>query len=242
MMDFNQKIATTLSKKLLEGNLHQLYLIEPNYRDSTAYTLDWIYSIFRSSINASMKELDIINHQDILVIKPDTDQKHYDSNQIAAFFNFTNSEPLILKQKIIIITDYQLLSLSHQNKMLKTLEEPPINLSVFLLNPKKIEVIPTLESRSSKVRLINSKECSPEIIDRYQQGFKNFHEFDKFITSQKLNIEEIIETSIDFINLNNLDRIKAIKLKQLFLSLKDDRTFNNSNQSIKLKIFDAIHQ
>lgn len=241
-MNLNQKISTTLCKKLNEGNLHQLYLIEPNYRDSTGYCLEWIYNILKTSINPSMSELDIINHQDILIIKPSSDQKHYDSNQISEFFNFNNSGPLILKQKIVILTDYQLLSLSHQNKMLKTLEEPPIKLSVFLLNPKKIEVIPTLESRSSKVRLMNLKEGNPEVLSRYQEGFSSFHEFDKFITSQKLNIEELIETSIDYINLSKLDHAKAVKLKTLFLSLKDDRTYNNSIQSIKLKIFDTIHQ
>lgn len=241
-MDFNNKIAKFLNQKLNHGNLHQLYLVEPNYRDSNDFSFEWLLSTLTNTISNNPSKNNILNHQDILVLRPESGHKQYNPQQLATFFKFSNSESLILNQKLAIISDYYYLSLNQQNKLLKLLEEPPIKLSVFLINPKKVKVIPTLESRSSKIRLVNPKEGHPAIVKRFRQGFQNFHDFDKYITTQKLSIEEIIESSIDFIELKNLDLQKTMDLKKLFQSLIEDQIFNNSSQSMKLKIYDAIHQ
>ena len=62
-------------------------------------------------------------------------KKFYDKKLVDDILHFLSHNPLIGNKKFIIIENLKYLSEIHMNKLLKTFEEPPIGLSLFLLNP-----------------------------------------------------------------------------------------------------------
>ena len=72
--------------------------------------------------------------------------------------------PMDSKYKVYILKNFDLCTTQAQNKILKTLEEPPMNVVFILTCTNSSGVLPTIASRSKK---INETELSQEIIQKY---------------------------------------------------------------------------
>ena len=97
------------------------------------------------------------------------------------------------------------------NKLLKSLEEPPIKTTIFFINNTKKEFIPTIKSRAITLRFhkqndeseihLEIKKEAKKIVDEYSAGRLNLSELyetfakDKF--KRKILIKEIINKHID---------------------------------------------
>lgn len=142
-------IKTQLLKKAHANELHNVYLIEPNKTGTTdkGELLNWTTDFLQSFLQSSGKSTSIENHQDILLITPEEKKKYYGQDSIEQIFKFLNYKASELQRKFLIISNADKLSEISANKLLKTFEEPPIPLTIFLLNPLLFEILPTISSR-----------------------------------------------------------------------------------------------
>ncbi len=92
-------------------------------------------------------------HPDILFIKPKSKQNKYTWENFNDFFSFLNLKKFELSHRFIFISDIHLISEILCNKLLKSLEEPPSQTTIFFLQTKQIPLLPTISGRAVKIKL-----------------------------------------------------------------------------------------
>ncbi|MEZ0536870.1 ATP-binding protein [Caldicellulosiruptoraceae bacterium PP1] len=110
------------------------------------------------------------NHPDIKVIEKEEGKKEISIENIRDIIENIYLGPLISKKKVIIIKNSEDLSISAQNALLKTLEEPP-EYVIFILTTNNIEkILPTVISRSI---ILKFKKYSYDEIEKIikQKGY-----------------------------------------------------------------------
>lgn len=201
-MEINSLIAETLHKKYLNSQLAGVYLTKYSNEESM---LLWAQSFIDKITKTS-------NHPDILWVERDEKEKDYkvDSKSIAGFINFLNYRPYELKTKIVFIRDAHLLSLIVANKLLKTLEEMPSFISVFLLAPQDESLLQTVESRAIRINLVSNaaaplhswqNNSSPQEVLELIKKSGNEHLLEKSF------MEHIINSSLTESNYNEISRL-----------------------------------
>ncbi|MBI9013385.1 MAG: DNA polymerase III subunit delta' [Clostridiales bacterium] len=91
------------------------------------------------------------NHPDFMLIEPDGNQ--IKNAQIESFQEFVNIKPYDAAYKVIIIKDAHKMNASSQNRILKTLEEPPAHVIVIMLTTNSESLLPTVLSRALIIKL-----------------------------------------------------------------------------------------
>lgn len=91
------------------------------------------------------------NHPDFMLIEPDGNQ--IKNAQIESFQEFVNIKPYDAAYKVIIIKDADKMNASSQNRILKTLEEPPAHVIVIMLTTNSESLLPTVLSRALIIKL-----------------------------------------------------------------------------------------
>lgn len=116
--------------------------------------LEWIEELLKEITQKNHPR----EHQDILYIE--TEEKKYTlkNNEFRDFFSFLGTRPNELSRKFIIIKDAHKISDTIANKLLKTLEEPEVEASIFLVNSERQEIMPTITSRALNLTLGNEGE------------------------------------------------------------------------------------
>lgn len=147
------KIQKTLTRKLIQNKLAHLLLIDGHHNDQTKMS-KWCCEIINEYFfNIDQKKRDILNNADVLFIQSENylAKKFYDKKIITEIMQFLSHTSLVGEKKFIIIDNIKYLSEIHMNKLLKSLEEPPIDLHWFLLNPDGISPIKTVSSRAVSI-------------------------------------------------------------------------------------------
>jgi DNA polymerase III gamma/tau subunit len=65
---------------------------------------------------------------------------------------FTSHKALTGKKKFIVIENLKYMSENHMNKLLKTLEEPPVPMHILILNSDNVRPLLTISSRSISIQ------------------------------------------------------------------------------------------
>lgn len=231
-----ETITRILKTKAARDELGHFYLIEPSRLDRTDSTLKWVKNLL-SEIHDIKTEL--TNHEDILIIDKNSEEKMYIKEEIEPIFRFTHHKASLLSRKYLIINNAHLITEIQANKLLKTFEEPEIPLTIFCLNTFKVELLYTMVSRSIKIRLPFPKTISTEIPIETQSGFQHFY---KKITDGETSSEQIytqilanITTAKQQMRLEDYNSIK-----KLLKSFELDRTYNNSKQIAAQKLYQCL--
>lgn len=95
----------------------------------------------------------LVNNPDILFIQTTAGSYSIKNNDFSDFFDFLKSRPLVLDKKFIVIKEAHKVSEILWNKLLKSLEEPEVSVTIFLINNKKVDLLPTITSRTIKITL-----------------------------------------------------------------------------------------
>ncbi|MDD4110300.1 MAG: hypothetical protein PHS54_01975 [Clostridia bacterium] len=88
--------------------------------------------------------------------------------------NHAYEMPMLAEKKIIIVNNIDNATIQAQNKMLKTLEEPPKSVIFFLTAKNENKILPTIISRSRKVNLSPLKK--DEVRNYLQSQNKRYDE------------------------------------------------------------------
>lgn len=109
------------------------------------------FEAISSIIDSFPKHSTNLNNPDVVIIK--AEESTIGIDQIRNFQIQLNISPTVQKNKVGVIMEAEKLTLEAQNSLLKTLEEPPLNTSIFLLCPDEGFFIPTILSRCQTLNL-----------------------------------------------------------------------------------------
>lgn len=223
------------------GQLSHLYIIEPNKVDYDEFCLGWLKQVFKEFVNTNSDNI-IDNHQDILNLQLEKDAKQYNKNNLQDIFEFITYKAVSLKQKFLIISDVHKLSEINSNKLLKTFEEPPIELSIFLINSQKSKMLPTITSRAVQLKLIKPETKKENFLSSLPSPTPEFLDFSKLCEAQEITIHELLSNLIELYGQSCHNFGQLNQLKSDINSIQEDMLYNNSSQYIKLKIYNAFIQ
>ncbi len=188
------------------------------------------------------------NHPDIYEVF--ADGASIKTKQIEELHEFIISKPFLADKKIILIHDADKMTIASQNKLLKTLEEPPLNTILILITSNVSILLPTIRSRCQMLSFhrLSKDEISTILIKKYNISmaeaqayaalsdgsvgiaFKNVSDED-FYNVQKL----VISFLSNAINNKNVSMLNDIEL----LAQKKD-TLDTTFMMMKLWIRDIV--
>ena len=166
----HNEIFQSLLLQLLNNKLHNSVIIKGEYgigKSTFVYNLisQFLIQNFSKQYYDNNKEKDLqiesikkmLRYNIFPDIKIINDEKNQliSTDSIRSLVDFLSLKSVYSKYKFIIIDDLSLLSINAQNALLKTLEEPPQNTYIFLINHNFNEIIDTINSRCLTIKLNN---------------------------------------------------------------------------------------
>lgn len=178
MIDFLSLVKDTGAYKIVKGDKdakrisHAYLLIAPDQRFLTDYLKTFAKLILCKDGDPcnncrTCKLIDDGVFSDLMVF-PKKDQA-VSTEEVNLIIEETFMRPIESDKKVFIISNAQLMNAVAQNKLLKTLEEPPKNVHILIGATSEHPLLPTIKSRVKKLEMPNftvdklysvlSKEC-----------------------------------------------------------------------------------
>lgn len=178
------------------------------------------------------------SHPDIFYFG-DEQESSYKVEELNEFFSFNELAPFELKHKFIIFHHAHLLTQIVANKLLKVLEEPNKNTTIFLLNPRGHELLPTIRSRAIKlklpwveqpIKLSKDEETVRKVLLDLKQGRMGVAEAMESLKNCELETDEEILRVILQEKTQGLDFAHQRKLLEQIQWMKKSDAYHNSLQ------------
>lgn len=209
-----------LKERYQQNKLANLYLVNPNNNLDTETIQTWSEKLAQTITGVGH------NHDDILILGINSEtgnisESDYVLDDFKELERWVNYSPRELNSKIVIIHNADRISKTIYNKHLKMFEEPVTQTSFILLNPRKIKLIDTIESRAIKLRPIIENQVDQNKINEVLSDVKEL-EFNDFYAKYKNEfhlIERALETKeiIQYQQASNLINIyKQSEIKKQF--------------------------
>ena len=157
-------------------------------------------------------------HANILNIKKKKDKKNIEIDQIREIKKFINQSSFNNKSRFIIIEDIEYLNINSSNALLKSLEEPNLNVYFFLIYNTEMNILDTIKSRclefkinlkQADTRLIVNNYFDENVYDNINKDLNNYYSTPKFliclISYLRENDLSISETNINKLIKNIID-------------------------------------
>jgi DNA polymerase-3 subunit delta' len=222
----NKDLSSILLKGFKDQRLSPFYILKagPQSNDPRLFLETWMKKFLTKALlelrSSSFEDCYSIvenGHADILWPIRNDLKKNYSlkDNELGELFSFMEYGAMELPWRFAIIEDPHKLSPTYLNKLLKTLEEPAANTTVFFLNNTDEQFIDTIQSRAISLTIFeegsNLKwKPRPSIIDtkKWMEGRKAFYPL-------LLGSPELRDLLIDFIdnNIGLADLIEKLKAK-----------------------------
>lgn len=232
------KIQKILINREFKNKLSHFYILEPNFACESELMLNWSIDLIKNiylNKGKSLSDAQVRNHIDLLTISPEG--KNYSLSDFEEFFRFLNHKADQLTRKYVIIEDAHLLSTKVANKLLKTLEEPPIEVCILMLNNKKVNLLDTIVSRGIGLRVQNIKE-EPDTNEIIEYS-------DHLELTQKIKKNSKLEETLQKQLLSKISKMKVnlkttYAVQEYFAEYKNDRLYNNPINSRVYKLFNLL--
>lgn len=204
------KIEKSLLENFNQSKLHHGLLILGNKGiGKSEFALEIAKKILLYSSENQSEDLRKINsgsHPDLLIIKKDEKKRDIVVDAVREITGFLSMTAAICKHKVIIIDAIDDLNKASSNAILKTLEEPPANVFLFLINHNSSKVLDTIKSRCRTIKI-----PSPSFDDFENILKKNIEN----ISDQEVKIlskisDNSIGTALAMYNYNALDLYEKI--------------------------------
>lgn len=183
-----------LFKKAAANELGHFYIIEtsaPEHLSHDAlihFTHHFIRDYYQKLEGAKQSLTHLMDHPDVYVLgnlkgnDEDNDNRPFKVEDAEAFARFFEFKPVQGKRKFAVITEGHRINAIVANKWLKLLEEPQGTSTIFLLNPRRGQLLPTIHSRAIHLRL-PAKLSSGD-----------FSDWNEFVTDlKKMTLSEVLE-------------------------------------------------
>ncbi len=141
-----------------QNGLANFYLIKATHPLGNEKLANWVQETIvpiiaqeeRTSLSHAVKIFQQ-QHPDLLVLSPQ--ENKYVLEDFATFFSFLALKKFAYRHRFIILQQVDLLSPIIANKLLKSLEDTPIDTTILFLTATHLQLLPTLESRAVKIHL-----------------------------------------------------------------------------------------
>jgi hypothetical protein len=154
----------TLLKKASADTLGHFYIIETPVSEDLAHEIlvnfihSFIQDYFQKIEGHKQSLLNLMDHPDVFILgnlpgqneKSDKLFKVEEAKALGRFFEF---KPVQGKRKFAVITEGHRINSMIANKWLKLFEEPQGQSTIFLLNPRRTQLLPTIHSRAIHLRI-----------------------------------------------------------------------------------------
>lgn len=167
-------LESPINKDIISNKLsHSLLLISPDNYALEEYAKNLVMSLMCISENRPCRECSECkkilhgNNVDVLYY-PKTEAKALNSNEISDLIEQSFSAPYESDKKIFVIKNANNIDTGMQNKLLKTLEEPPHNTYFILMATMDNNILPTIKSRCRIVRVpaISTQEINDILLSK----------------------------------------------------------------------------
>ncbi len=171
---------------------------------------NFLYKVFDD--NNSHVLINNNSHPNILNIKKKDDKKIIEIDQIREIIKFTNQSSFNNKSKFIVIDDVEYLNTNSSNALLKSLEEPNINVNFFLVYNSNLQILDTIKSRCIEIKINLNQEYIKLIVNKYfednlydniNNSLSNFYSTPKFLILLVNYLKEydlsLVDTNINFL-------------------------------------------
>jgi hypothetical protein len=188
-------LQDVLLNKARRGELAHFYVIEAAAPEEEAHAVlvlfahQFIRDYYQKVEGHRQSLANLMDHPDVYVIgnaggpqeeKSDKAFKVEEAEGLSRFFEF---RPVQGKRKFAVITEGHRVNTLIANKWLKLLEEPQGESTIFLLNPRRVQLIPTIHSRALHLRLPSAQRAT------------DLTEWDSFLHDvKKLSLSQFLET------------------------------------------------
>lgn len=235
----SQIIKDQLLQKAIKNEMHNVYLVEPNRSCTNNEVLNWTTDFLQKFLSHSGIKAKIENHQDVLIITPDDKKKYYGQESVEEIFKFLNYDASELKRKILIITNADKLSEISANKLLKTFEEPPIPLTIFLLNPLLFEVIPTVASRSIHLNI----KFASDTAEKFELEWPiSFADFSAKLAAGEFTQHQVASHILARVEEENIATASVNEIQQQLTDLDRDILYNGPLQGRAFRLFSCLEE
>lgn len=216
-------IENVLYEKFKKDELAHFYILSPsrNVNDQDFLT-NWVDKLLQKILETK----NIINHEDFLEIKPE--KVRYALDDFNDFFYFLNYKATRSTRKFMVIHDSERFTNKVSNKLLKTLEEPPIKSTIFLLNPTNAQLLQTISSRGINLRILpqDAQDLSSDIEKVKELAALPIHKIIEKLKGDNLGQTKTLLALTKFCTINsNFNTLH--QLQTLHDEFKQDRLYNN---------------
>lgn len=217
-----------LAHKYQTQTLAHLYMLEPQYQNNSAHC----YNVIKKFLGSLTPNPD--NHSDILFIQRPAG-KNYLLEEIQPFYDFIRHPALEFKNKFLVLDEVHRLTETAVNKLLKDLEEPPVPMTIFLINSHKKNVLATLKSRSILLRIPMQLDNSPK--KEIPSEPLSFEQFCQDYLATPADLHEYTQCVNDLLVNTKDSNSMYEQYKSLLKSIEQDISLNNPWHQSQFKLY-----
>ena len=232
-----EKIEQILIQKYASDSLAHFYLVEPNLIDENNQSFEWIKKLITQMGSLSNSQLE--NHSEVLFINDLENKKQYTSEVLEEIFAHIVHQAIELKRKFLVINDAHKITEPQTNKLLKVFEEPPVNLTIFLINTRRVNLLNTINSRAIKLSLNLLENVKIHDFDLWKNDF-SFDQFCNWLQETEKPCAEIVTILTDKANKTLKTDSDFNKFQNLINLVQIDLTYNTPSQSRNFKLFQCF--
>jgi hypothetical protein len=201
-------IKTLLQNKYHEEDLGHFYILSTVSSKNDQFLRNWMAD-YLSSLSENNPYDDIFEDPDITLITPKNKKtKNYVLEDFNPFFQFIQHRPIQKKRSLVVI-DTGLIGPRISTKLLKTLEDPPSHVSIFLLTHTNSSLSLPLKSRAISLSLEEENLDSKENVDYFHSDLESWAYAQDFSVEEK-NVYHKLENYITR-EVKGADFIKGLK-------------------------------
>ncbi len=219
--------------KLLVSNTKDLVIDYLNNQKNLGFQIDLGNEANdKENFNTSLKKLfdTLSTKRNLLFIAKPENRATIGVESIQQVLQFASQKPHLSEKSILIIMDFELITIQAQNKLLKIIEEPPFYLHTFLITENEKQVLATIKSR-----------CQTIYLDQQNKSANEFPQCDLEISK----IEELKEISKSVFTKKDLKE-NYLKLKRLVeeekKKEKTKKTLKNFTKIVKFFISQVLEK
>jgi hypothetical protein len=224
----SKDLQSILKKRYEEGRLASLYILR--YDSEHTNPLEWTTS-FLSQITVVKND-----HPDILSIRRNEEDRESDRDykvegtEWASLHSFIQYRPYTLKNKFVFIYDAHRISDTISNKLLKTFEDSPEQLTIFLFLKDQHILLPTILSRGITLQLHSiQKNITTNHFKTFNNPTKITEEIKSLDDGESLFISSVIDKILN-------SNPSYEKLSELLLTLESHEKYAIYNNALSSRI------
>lgn len=230
--NYNDKTAKRLKNTIASGNISHAYIFEGDYTvDKMDCAMSFVKSVLCDRGGCGQcsicQKITDSNYEDLFIISPEIRVKDEDIEKLQERLK---NKPFAGDRNIAVIENADTMTKWAQNRLLKTLEEPPEGTVIILLADNAENFLPTILSRCAVYRFETAEN------DDVSESMSKAGELEKMIYSDEPF--HILKAYVEKLAKNKQETMTVLDcLEKIYRDYLINRSVKYSNQNIYNSIY-----